>query len=162
MVRIIEKKSKSSCQSIQPGSKCSKTGKNYKSQSARYCRNPFQIFLQQFRNKEKTQKFGMSAYESSAVAGHLWQRMTDAEKSPYIRLAHQFNYIFQSRNRKVNWALRKIRQMMLDERLQLHRMWLLASKMVSWNERILSRVIGLDGDTTDDSDDEETEHFRND
>ncbi|XP_034476385.1 HMG1/2-like protein [Drosophila innubila] len=155
MVRVNEKNSKSSCHSTQSESKCPKSVKKYKNQSALHCRNPFLIFLQQFRNKERTQRYNMSAFESSAVAGHLWQRMTDAEKTPYIRIAHKYNYVFKSRNRKVNWVLRKLRQVLADGKLELHFMMQLASKMASWNERIMSNVFGLDDDSSDDCEDDE-------
>lgn len=149
MVRVNEKKLKTSCHSTQSGSKCPKSVRKYKNQSAIHSRNPFLIFLQQFRNNERTQMYNMSAFESSAVAGHLWQLMTDAERTPYIRIAHKVNYVFKSRNRKVNWVLRKLRLLMKDGKFQLHYMLQLASKMVYWNERIMTNVCGLDDDSSD-------------
>ncbi|KAL7737878.1 hypothetical protein ACLKA6_006253 [Drosophila palustris] len=101
-----------------------------------------------------TQQYNMSAFESSAVAGHLWQRMTEAEKNLYIRKADKFKYVFKSRNRKVNWVLRKLRQVVADGNLQMHCMCALASKMTAWNERIMSKVCDLDGNSSDDSEDD--------
>ncbi|KRF79747.1 uncharacterized protein Dvir_GJ21829 [Drosophila virilis] len=128
------------CPSMQTGWKCIKNSSRCKVNTAPCNGKPFLIFVTHFRKNQKVRDYHLSDSQCLRIAGKVWNRMSVAEKQPYVNESRNFNYVFKSRNKKVNWVIKKLRQVVADGQLHLRRLWELAAKMAAWNRCVMDKI----------------------
>nr|XP_032292846.1 uncharacterized protein LOC6625653 isoform X2 [Drosophila virilis] len=103
------------CPSMQTGWKCIKNSSRCKVNTAPCNGKPFLIFVTHFRKNQKVRDYHLSDSQCLRIAG-------------------------KSRNKKVNWVIKKLRQVVADGQLHLRRLWELAAKMAAWNRCVMDKI----------------------
>ncbi|XP_030556779.1 uncharacterized protein LOC115759825 [Drosophila novamexicana] len=138
------------CASVQSGWKGIKNSSRCKVNTSTCNGKPFLIFVTHFRKNQKVRDYYLSDSQCLRIASKVWNRMSAAEKQPYVNESRNFNYVFKSRNKKVNWVIRKLRQVVADGQLHLRRLWELAAKMSAWNRRVMDKIEAQEDEMKDD------------
>ncbi|KAH8394710.1 hypothetical protein KR222_002240, partial [Zaprionus bogoriensis] len=133
-----KKKSESSvCQAASCCSKSSKTSLSAR-RRARYFRNPFLVFLADFRKRWTCR---LSAYESAAMAGKIWSCLTEEERDPYVKIARNYQYVYRSKNTVVNWVLHTIREFVEKDPLDRDCLLRLVAQIGAWNDGVMAGIV---------------------
>ncbi|XP_030387694.1 HMG1/2-like protein [Scaptodrosophila lebanonensis] len=122
-------------------------------------RNPFILFLHEFRKQQKAKNCDLSAPELAEMAGRKWRCMSRAERLPYINAASRNNYIYRSRCKQVNWGVDLLREAVGGTNTKLEFLYALSEGIMRMRDSVEEKLLKIKDKNDEEEEEEENERI---